>query len=238
MRHKPFLSVSGTLFSAAFITTIPVLLGYTAIGIAFGLLLVHAGYPLFLAPIMSLLIYAGAAQYIAVGLFTAGAGLFEIAAVTLLVNSRHMVYGLSLIDRFSAAGRYKPYLIFALTDETYALLTSVETPSGADTGRFAFLVSLFDQSYWIIGSTLGAVIGSVLPFRTDGLEFALIALFVVLFIEQFKTCRWKLPFVIAGFTGILVIIFAGTENMLIISLILSVAVLLSVRKAAPEVKTC
>jgi 4-azaleucine resistance transporter AzlC len=234
MNRLPRARTAGSVFAHAFVTTIPVLLGYIAIGVAFGMLLVHAGYPIFLAPVMSVLIYAGAAQYLAVGLFAAGAGLAETAAVTLLVNSRHMMYGLSLLDRFSSAGRFKPYLIFALTDETYALLTSVKIPAGVDASRFCFYVSALDQSYWVIGSTLGAILGSILPFSTEGLDFALTALFVVLLIEQFRVNAWKLPFGLAAAAGVAVLLTLGTENMLVFSLLGATVLLLAFKSRAPK----
>jgi 4-azaleucine resistance transporter AzlC len=216
--------------SAAFKATIPVLLGYLAIGVAFGLLLIHAGYPWYLSLIMSVLIYAGAGQYIAVGLFASNAGLADIATVTLLVNARHMVYGLSLIDSFKGTGCYKPYLIFALTDETYALLTTVAVPEGVDRKRFYFDISILDQSYWVAGSVLGALIGAIIPINTEGLDFALTALFVVLLIEQYKACDRKFPFLIAGVCSIAALILIGPANMLIVSIAASVFLLFLLRR--------
>lgn len=213
--------------AAAFKASVPVLLGYIAIGIAFGLLLIHAGYPWYLALLMSVIIYAGAAQYIAVGLFAANASFADIATVTLLVNARHMVYGLSLIDKFKDAGAFKPYLIFALTDETYALLTSVPVPSGIERKRFYFYISVLDQIYWIAGSVLGALIGTLIPVNTEGLDFALTALFIVLLIEQYKTCDRKFPFIVAAACSILALILIGPANMLIVSIVASVLLLVA-----------
>jgi 4-azaleucine resistance transporter AzlC len=210
----------------AFITTIPVLLGYLAIGLAFGLMLINAGYPWILAPVMSILIYAGAGQYIAVGLFARNAGFLEMATVIFFVNARHMVYGLSLINKFKNTGAYKMYLMFALTDETYALLTTVREKEGVDGRKFYFLVSLFDQIYWITGSVLGALAGKIFAFNTKGIDFALTALFVVLLIEQFVNHRNKLPFVIAALCGIISLFLAGAGNMLVISIVSSIAILI------------
>ena len=213
---------------SAFIVTIPVLLGYLAIGVAFGLLLETAGYPWFIAPVMSILIYAGAAQYIAVGLFSSSAGLLDVAIVTLLVNARHMVYGLSLLGKFKKTGPYKPYLVFALTDETYALLTSVKPPPDVQPTRFYFAVSILDQSYWVIGSIIGALLGSLVHFNTKGLDFALTALFIVLLIEQTRAVPRVLPYSTALTCGILALIFFP-QNMLIAAIAASVSVLLIAR---------
>ena len=136
-------------FAEAAKITIPVLFGYTAIGIPFGLMIVNAGYPVWIAPVMSITMYAGAGQYVAVGLFASGAPLGAIAFTELLVNIRHIVYGLSLITRFKNVGAWKPYLIFALTDETYSLLTNCTVPEGANAGAFYGTIALLDHLYWI-----------------------------------------------------------------------------------------
>jgi 4-azaleucine resistance transporter AzlC len=178
-------------FSRALTYSFPVLLGYTAIGIAFGLLLTGAGYPWWLALVMSVVMYAGAGQFIAVGLFTAGAGLWEALLVQLVVNARHMAYGITMFKRFNAAGPFKKgYLVFALTDETFALLSSLpEEDKGGNRPRFMFLTAFLDQCYWVAGSLIGAAAGSLLPFAMEGIGFALTALFLVLMIEQFLQAR-------------------------------------------------
>jgi 4-azaleucine resistance transporter AzlC len=217
--------VKEKVFSAAFRATIPVLLGYLAIGLAFGMLLCYSGLPMFLAPLMSILIYAGAGQFVGIGLLSTNAGLAEIATVILLVNARHTVYGLSLLEKFKGTGPYKPYLIFALTDETYGLLTTIDPPQGIDRGRFYFLVALLNHSYWVTASILGYIAGSYIPISMEGLEFALTALFVVLLIEQIKSTDKAMPFFIAGISSV-----AGTilfpENMLIMALAISIVILL------------
>ena len=150
------------LFISAFKTTVPVLLGYIPLGMAFGFLLDGAGYHWIYAFLMSLFVYAGSVQFLAVALLAAGAGLTEFAIATLLLNFRHAFYGLSLLDKFSGVGRVKPYLIFALTDETYALLTTTDIPQGSSKSRFYFYIAALDHLYWIAGSVLGAVLGSFL----------------------------------------------------------------------------
>jgi len=218
-------------FAFSLRTTVPVFLGYTAIGLAFGLLLQRSGYPWYLAPVMSLLIYAGAAQFLAIGMFAGGTGLVSIAIATLLVNSRHMVYGLSMLKRFTGAA--KPYLIFSLTDETYAVLTSTRIPPHVDPKRAQLYISALDQSYWVVASTIGALAGAFIPFNTQGLDFALNALFMVLFIEQWKASRSKLPFMVAGACTLLALVVIGPQNMLIASILGSIAILLVVRKGLP-----
>lgn len=212
------MNTHSSTFRAAFPITIPVLFGYIAIGIPFGLMLVNAGYPWWLAPIMSSLIFAGAAQYIAIGLFAANVPLPGILLTILLVNIRHIVYGLSLIEKFKTTGKWKPYLIFSLTDETYALLTGVKVPEGIKSGPFFGTIALLDQSYWIIGSILGALAGELIPFSFAGINFALTALFMVLLIDQLRNTKDFIPAIIGLIAGILALIFVGPSRMLIAAL--------------------
>jgi 4-azaleucine resistance transporter AzlC len=205
---RPFFDLA--ILKKAFKYSVPVLLGYSAIGVAFGLLLSDAGYPWWLALVTSLWIYAGAGQFIAVGLFAAGAGLWEVCLVQLVVNARHMAYGLSMIGRFKNAGPWRPYLIFSLTDETFALLSSLpEAAEGEEErrGLFMFYVSALDQFYWVAGSVAGSLAGSLLPFNMEGISFALTALFVVLLIEQIIRVRKPGIFILSGAMALLAALF-------------------------------
>ena len=188
-------------------------------------MLVSAGYPWWLAPIMSVLMYAGAGQYMAVALFSSGASMSVTAITMLLLNIRHIVYGLSLITPFKETGKWKPYLIFALTDETYALMTSCSVPDGVNPGKFYGAIALMDHSYWILGSFIGAVAGTLIPFSFDGVDFALTALFAVLLIDQIKKSKDIVPPVIGVIATILAIIFVPSQYILITSLAVGVTAL-------------
>ncbi len=201
-------------FNLAFKASIPVLLGYLAIGMAFGLMLNGAGYPWWLALIMSIFIFAGAGQYLAVGMFVRGAGLPEMALMTFLVNARHMVYGISLLDKFRGLGAKKFYLMFALTDETYALLTSIEDKEGMDRGKVYFWISLLDQIYWIAGTLIGIATGMLIPIPTEDLGFALTALFAVLVVERWLSEKNKSSFCIALLAIVAGAIVAGKSLLL------------------------
>jgi 4-azaleucine resistance transporter AzlC len=214
---------------AAFPVTVPVLFGYIAIGIPFGLMLVKAGYPWWLSPLMSLLMYAGAGQYIAVGLFAAGVPLSAMLVTMLAVNIRHIVYGLSLIERFKVAGKWKGYLVFSLTDETYALLTGVKVPENVRPSSFYASVALLDQSYWVIGSVIGALAGSLIPFSFAGIDFALTALFAVLLIDQLARTKDFVPAIIGIACSTVALAVVGPKNMLIAALASSLAVLALVK---------
>jgi len=226
------------LFISAFKTTVPVLLGYIPLGMAFGFLLDGAGYHWIYAFLMSLFVYAGSGQFLAVALLAAGAGLTEFAIATLLLNLRHAFYGLSLLEKFSGVGKVKPYLIFALTDETYALLTTTDIPQGSSRSRFYFYVAALDHLYWISGSVLGAVLGSVLELNLEGMGFVLTALFVVLTIEQYFNSEARFPFLAAVGAGALSIIFFSPDNMLLASIILGTLILMGRERQGKEYREC
>jgi 4-azaleucine resistance transporter AzlC len=180
------------LFLKAFKTSIPVLAGYIAIGIAFGLLVVDTGYPFWLSPLMGVNTFTGAGQFTATGLFAGGTGLFELLLVELALAVRHAAYGFSLYSRFAGTGILKPYLIYALSDETFALLTAVQL-DGMDTktrARYLFYIAALDQSYWVAGSLAGAIAGTLVPVSMEGVSFSPTALFIVLAIEQIVPLLW------------------------------------------------
>jgi 4-azaleucine resistance transporter AzlC len=227
------------LFLGAFKYSIPVLLGYLAIGTAFGLLMSEAGYPWMLALLMSVVMYAGAGQYIAVGLFASGVGLLEAAIVQFIVNARHIAYGITLFKKFkkiNAPGVCKSYLIFALTDETFALLSSLDDvsaspelpgrPYGRDArerGLFMLYVSALDHLYWISGTLIGAFAGAFLPFSFEGISFALTALFIVLMIEQIMRVKKIMPFIVSALAAVLAIVFLPARISLLSALAVALA---------------
>lgn len=198
--------------------------GYIPLGIAFGVLFARLDYPWYLASLMSVLVYTGAGQFMAVGLLAAGAGLLEIGVAMLLLGARHVFYGLSLVSRYPARGATRWYLIFGLTDETYSLLSSMQPPRPA--GRFYVAVTALNQGYWVIGSTVGALLGVGMEVDARGLEFALTALFVVMAVEQAQALREARPFLIALGAAALALLLAGVEHMLLLSLALATGLLL------------
>lgn len=212
-------------------TSLPVFFGYIALGIAFGLVVVDAGYPWWISPLSGIIMYAGAGQFIAIGLLSAGSSLAAVLLTEFLINIRHIVYGLSLITQYKDCGKWKPYLIFALTDETYSLLTTTEVPEGVNKTSFYALVSLLDQSYWVLGCTIGALAGYIIPFDMKGVDFALTALFAVLTVEQIKKTKDFVPPLAGGITTLLAIVLwrcglLGTSsNILLVALALGLAVI-------------
>ena len=213
----------------AFLQSIPVLAGYVVLGIGFGILMRDAGYGVLWTAAMSLFIYAGSLQYVGVGLLTGGASVLTTAITSLMVNARHLFYSISMIDKYKDAGQYKPYMIFALTDETYSLLCDGMTPSGVDTNQYRFLVSIFNHSYWVTGSVIGSLLGAVLPFSTEGIEFSMTALFVAAFTEQWLTTKDHVPALTGLICTLLCLIVFGKDNFLIPAMLLITLVLTLLR---------
>lgn len=215
---------------AAFLDTIPVLTGYVFLGFGFGILLHQSGYGVIWAAAMSLFIYAGSMQYVAVSLLSSGAGLLTAAMTAFLVNARHLFYGISMVDAYKGAGKKKPYMIFALTDETYSLVSQDQAPEGMDRHTYCFLVSLFDQIYWVSGSILGSLAGSLLPINYEGIEFVLTALFVTIFVEQWLSTKNHLPAVIGVVSTVVCLLVFGRDAFLIPSMVIIAVVLTVMRK--------
>ena len=214
----------------AFLDTLPVMTGYVFLGFGFGILLNENGYGLLWALAMSGFIYAGSMQYVAVSLMTGGAGLFSTALTTLMVNARHLFYGISMVDAYRGAGRKKPYLIFALTDETYSLVSRKQPPEGLTHHGYCFLVSLFDQIYWVAGSALGSLAGSLIPINYEGIDFVLTALFVTIFTEQWLSTKNHLPALVGlGLSTVCLALF-GPDSFLIPAMAAITAALLLVRR--------
>ena len=209
----------------AFYKSIPVMGGYLILGAGFGILLRSSGYGVLWAAAMSVLIYAGSMQFVGVSLLTGGASVLTALIMTIIVNARHLFYGISMIDTYKDAGQYKPFMIFALTDETYSLLCDGKVPAGVEPDRYRFFVSLFNYCYWIAGSILGNLLGAVLPFSTAGIEFSMTALFVAAFAEQWLATKNHVP-ALAGLLCTLLCLFVfGRSNFLIPAMLLITLVL-------------
>ena len=228
-------------FRRALRDTLPVMAGYLALGIGFGVLmhsrglglgwtvLMHSrGLGLGWTVLMSLLIYAGSMQYVAVELLSTGAGLLSTALMTLMINARHFFYGLSMLDKYKNMGKGTPYLIFSLTDETYSLLcTGGDWP---DRRRYAYMVSLLDHGYWVAGSVIGGLLGMALPFDTTGVDFAMTALFVVIFLDQWQAVKTHGPALTGLGLSVLCLLLFGPERFLIPAMLAITLALTLLRK--------
>ena len=214
---------------AAFVKSLPVMAGYIILGIGFGILAHSAGYGFPWVLAMSLLIFAGSMQYVGIGMLAGGASVLTVILTTVMVNSRHLFYSISMLRYYRNAGRYKPYLIFSLTDETYSLLCDGKVPDGTDPDRFRFLVSLFNHSYWVLGSVIGSLVSGILPFSTAGIEFSMTALFIASFTEQWITAGDHIPAVTGLLGTLLCLIIFGSEHFLIPAMLLITLILTLLR---------
>ena len=220
-------TISKDTVKKAFTATIPVMTGYLVLAIGFGILLKTKGYGVGWSIAMSGFIYAGSMQYLAIDLLCGGASLITTAVTTLMVNARHLFYGISMVERYQNTGKKKPYLMFALTDETYSLVCSEESVKGVkEPKEYYFMVSLFNQSYWVLGSIVGSLLGNVIPFNVEGIDFALTALFVTIFVEQWLTTKNHIPALAGILSSVVCLMIFGADSFLIPTMMIIVALLI------------
>lgn len=217
-------------FKKAFPYTIPVLTGYLFIGIAFGVMYAEKGYSFLWAILMSVMVFAGSGQYLGVNFFVPGISFLQVFFLTLMVNIRHIFYGISLLEKFNHMGKKRWYMIFGLTDETYSLLCTTKVPKDVDEEKFLFAIAILDQSYWILGSALGGLAGNFIPFDSTGIDFAMTALFVVIFVEQWMNKLNRIPELIGVIAAIICLQIFGTQRFVLPTMLLIVAVLFIGRK--------
>ena len=226
--------MNNTLLRTAFLDTVPVMTGYVFLGFGFGILMQQNGFGVLWAGAMSLFIYAGSMQYVAVSLLTSGASLLTAAMTAFVVNARHLFYGISMIDAYKGMGRKKPYLIFGLTDETYSLVSQQQIPEGVSPGGYCFLVTLFDHIYWVAGTVLGSLTGALLPINYEGVDFALTALFVTIFVEQWLSTKNHGPAIVGVAATVICLVLFGADVFLIPSMVIIAACLTMMRKTGKE----
>ncbi|MDF2473181.1 MAG: hypothetical protein K0R21_963 [Anaerocolumna sp.] len=213
------MNLKRNALKAAFPHTIPVLTGYLVLGAAYGILLDSKGYSFVWAILTSLFIFAGSMQFVSISMLATGFHPVYTLAITLMVNARHLFYGISMLSKYKGTGILKPYLIFGLTDETFSVLIASEPPKGVDKNWFMFFITLLDQIYWITGSLLGSLLGSFITFNTKGMDFALTALFIVIFIDQWRATKNHLPVCIGVGSSMVCRLLFGSANFIIPSMI-------------------
>lgn len=215
--------------SYAFHKSLPVLFGYVFLGIAFGILLQQAGFSPLWAFVCSTVVFAGSLQFVLVTFLSVPTSLPVIAAMSFLINSRHMFYGLTFIEKFKSMGKRYPYMIFSLSDETYSILCSVKPEEGVDEKMALFLIALMDQSYWVFGSVVGAVAGQLIPIDFTGIDFSMTALFVVIFLDQWRDSKSHIPALTGLISSVIFLLLHGPDRFILPSLIVTVAVLIGLK---------
>ncbi|MBO6047469.1 MAG: AzlC family ABC transporter permease [Erysipelotrichaceae bacterium] len=221
--------MKNTLYKEAFKRTLPVLSGYIVLGMGYGILMAKNNFDLVWTLSYGLLTYAGSMQFVAINLMKSSAHLLTVFITTLMVNLRHFLYGLSMVDHYKDAGRYKPYLIFGLTDETYSLVVTWDSPEGVDPYKFAFVMTLFNQIYWVTGGIIGAILGSALTFNTAGIDFAMTALFITVAVEQWCATKNHLPALLGLLGTVICLALFGGSQFLIPAMVLMVSALTLLR---------
>lgn len=209
-----------TIFREIFIRTIPIMTGYFVLGMGFGVLLQSSGFSWMWALLMSLTMYSGTMQYVGVDLLASGASIISTAIMAFMLNARYMFYGISMIDKYKGAGWKKPYLIFGLTDENFALLIASQPPEGCSDTTYALTISILDQIYWALGCVFGAALGMIIPFDTTGIEFVMTALFVTVFVDQWRDMKNHIPALIGVFGSLIMLLIFGKEDFLIPAMVL------------------
>ncbi|PAF54239.1 hypothetical protein BKH42_01660 [Helicobacter sp. 13S00482-2] len=217
----------------AFPHTIPIMMGYLLMGFAFGVLLDKSGYDFVWAFFMSVFIYAGAMQFVAIGLLAGGVSIWGAVVLSAIVNARQIFYSISMLEKFSKMGKKLLYMIHSLTDETFALFNVKKPKEGINESYFMFFIALFNHIYWIIGSVSGALIGSKFNFDSRGVEFVMTAIFVVIFMEQWKHTSNHIPAIVGICTSLICLLLCG-ENFLLPSLIFMTFILMLFRKKLEE----
>lgn len=215
---------------AAFPHTIPILMGFLFLGLAYGFYMNSKGFSFWWPLLMSATIFAGSMEFVTVSLLC---GAFHPAyafLLALMVNARHLFYGISMLEKFKGAGKKKWYLIFGMCDESFSILCSTEPPADVDKGWFMVFVTLLNQCYWVAGATLGGILGSFIPFNTQGIDFVMTALFVAIFIDQWKSQKRHLPAVVGLTMPVLCLVIFGPDQFILPSMALILAVLSLLKK--------
>jgi 4-azaleucine resistance transporter AzlC len=226
---------------AAFPLTIPILAGFTFLGLVYGMLMADKGYGPQWSLLMSLLVFGGSIQFVAISLLTTVFNPIQALLLSLTVNARHLFYGLSLLQKYKGTGKLKYFLIFGLCDETYSLISTKEPPEGVDPKWFYVWITLLNYSYWVMASFLGGLLGNLIEMKWAGLDFALTALFVVLFLDQWKGRGNRLPAIIGVVCSIASLLIFGPDKFIIPTMLFLTVVLLCgktiIKRKAGE-KTC
>ncbi|MGL5438076.1 MAG: AzlC family ABC transporter permease [Lachnospiraceae bacterium] len=209
----------------AFPRTIPVFVGYLFLGAAYGILMNVNGYSVLWTFAVSVLVFAGSLQYLGVNMLAAAVNPLVALAMSLMINARHLFYGISMLEKYGQARRYKAYLIFGLTDETFSVVCHEQIPKQLDRDKVYFWITLLDHSYWVLGSVLGAIAGNFITFDTTGLDFALTALFVVIVTDQWKQAEGHVSALIGALASVVCLIIWGADSFIIPAMVMILIIL-------------
>lgn len=213
----------------AFPHTIPIFAGFWFLGLTYGIYMNISGFNFLYPMLMSLTIFAGSIEFITVNMLLGAFNPIQALAMTLMINARHLFYGISMLDKYKGTGRKKLYLIFGMCDESFSINYTANIPKDIDKGWFMFFVTLLNHFYWFFGATLGGICGSLIKFNTEGLDFVMTAMFVVIFIEQWLKDKKHINSLLGLLISLLCLIAFGANNFIIPSMISIVAMLTFIR---------
>lgn len=214
----------------AFPRTVPVMAGYLVLGAAYGILMADSGFGPVWSVAISLVVYAGSLQYLGVSLLTAGVGPVYAFLMSVMLNARHLFYGISMLDKFRGTGWKKVYLIFGMCDESFSINYTADIPENVDRGWFMFFVTLLNHFYWFSGATLGGIFGSLIHFNAEGLDFVMTAMFVVIFMEQWLKEKNHTSSILGLGISLLCLIAFGADNFIIPAMLALLVVLTLMRR--------
>ncbi|MBR3967772.1 MAG: AzlC family ABC transporter permease [Clostridia bacterium] len=216
--------------AAAFPHTIPILAGFLFLGMTYGILITTEGFPFWFPILTSIFVFAGSAEFAGVSMLLGGFNPLQALAMTLMINARHLFYGISMLEKYKGMGAKKLYLIFGLCDESFSINCTADIPEDVDRGDFMFFVTLLDQLYWISGCTLGGIFGSFISFNTEGLDFVMTAMFVVIFLEQWLKEKSHISSIAGLAIPFLCLVIFGADKFIIPSMIALVFALALLRR--------
>lgn len=217
-------------FLAAFPYTVPILTGFLFLGITYGIYMNVSGFSFLYPMLMSMTVFAGSAEFVTVSILLGGFEPLQAFLMILMINARHLFYGISLLEKYRGTGWKKFYLIFGMCDESFSVNCSAEIPENADKGWFMFFVTLLNQTYWVTGATLGGIFGSFISFNTEGLDFCMTAMFVVIFLENWLKEKNHTSSVIGIILPVICLIIFGPDKFIIPSMLMIIAALTFLRR--------
>lgn len=224
-------------FKCAFPHTLPILAGFWFLGMTYGIYMNVSGFPFWYPMLMSLTIFGGSLEFLAVSMLQAPFAPAQVLVMTLMIQARHLFYGISMLDKFKGLGWKKPYLIFGMCDETFSINCTAEIPEDVDRGWFYFFVTLLNQIYWVLGATAGGLVGGLIRFNTEGLDFVMTAMFVVIFLEQWRKEKRHDSAAVGMAASVVCLAIFGADNFLIPTMVCILAVLTALRKPLEQKET-
>lgn len=230
IRVKDIMKSYFRVLRSAFTVTLPILTGFIFLGTAYGILMTGKGFGALFTILISVFMFAGSLQFVGVSILTTAFNPLNAFFMAIMVNARHLFYGIAMFDRYKIFGKEKPIMVLTLCDETFSVLCNTKPPEGVNEKQFMLTVSVLDYLYWAAGTAIGATVGNLITFNTQGIDFSLTALFVVIFVNQLKESKDKIPALIGILCSVLCLLVFGAEKFIIPSMFMIIIALLIYRK--------